>query len=90
MTEQIVLPDRHLNYLIDNEIDLSIFDTRLRNDETGVPAYDPAILLKIILICSILGCEPYHGDKDIASRNTKVPTRDDDNFLFSTQPKKRF
>ena len=38
-----------LNYLIDNEIDLSGFDARYRNDETGAPAYDPAILLKIIL-----------------------------------------
>ena len=38
-----------LHYLIDNEIDLSIFDSRYRNDETGAPAYDPAILLKIIL-----------------------------------------
>ncbi len=38
-----------LHYLIDNEIDLSVFDTRYRNDETGAPAYDPAILLKIIL-----------------------------------------
>jgi len=38
-----------LNYLIDNEIDLSAFDARYRNDETGAPAYDPAILLKIIL-----------------------------------------
>jgi transposase len=38
-----------LHYLIDNEIDLSIFESRYRNDETGAPAYDPAILLKIIL-----------------------------------------
>ena len=38
-----------LNYLIDNEIDLSLFDNRYKNDETGAPAYDPAILLKIIL-----------------------------------------
>jgi hypothetical protein len=38
-----------LHYLIDNEIDLSIFDLRYQNDETGTPAYDPAILLKIIL-----------------------------------------
>src|SRR4030042_6808630 len=38
-----------LHYLIDNEIDLSMFDARYRNDETGAPAYDPAILLKIIL-----------------------------------------
>ncbi|MEK6590038.1 MAG: IS1182 family transposase [Nitrospinota bacterium] len=38
-----------LHYLIDNEIDLSIFDERYENDDTGAPAYDPAILLKIIL-----------------------------------------
>ena len=38
-----------LHYLIDNEIDLSVFDSRYRNDETGAPAYVPAILLKIIL-----------------------------------------
>ena len=38
-----------LHYLIDNEIDLSIFDSRYQNDETWAPAYDPAILLKIIL-----------------------------------------
>jgi len=38
-----------LHYLIDNEIDLSIFDARYINDETGAPAYDPAIVLKIIL-----------------------------------------
>jgi transposase len=38
-----------LNYLIDNELDLSIFDDRYCNDTTGAPAYDPAILLKIIL-----------------------------------------
>ena len=38
-----------LHYLIDNEIDLSVFDMRYKNDETGAPAYDPAILLKIIL-----------------------------------------
>ncbi len=38
-----------MNYLIDHEVDLSVFETRYRNEETGAPAYDPAILLKIIL-----------------------------------------
>lgn len=38
-----------LNQLIDERMDLAIFDTRFRNDETGAPAYDPRILLKIIL-----------------------------------------
>jgi transposase len=38
-----------LRYLIDNEFDLSIFDNRYTNDATGASAYDPAMLLKIIL-----------------------------------------
>jgi len=38
-----------LNYLIDNEFDLSLFEQRYHNDEMGAPAYDPAVLLKIIL-----------------------------------------
>ncbi len=38
-----------VNYLVDNELDLTVFESRYNNDETGSPAYDPAILLKIIL-----------------------------------------
>jgi len=38
-----------VRYLIDNEIDLSVFRDRYKNDEVGAPAYDPAILLKIVL-----------------------------------------
>ena len=50
--EQQILPgtfEYTLNELIDNEVDLTVFEARYRNDETGAPAYDPAILLKIIL-----------------------------------------
>ncbi len=38
-----------LNHLIDNELDLSCFEQRFKNDATGAPAFDPRILLKIIL-----------------------------------------
>jgi transposase len=38
-----------LHHLIDKKLDLSIFDVRFKNDDAGRPAYDPAILLKIIL-----------------------------------------
>jgi len=38
-----------VNYLVDNELDLTVFESRYKNDDTGSPAYDPAILLKIIL-----------------------------------------
>jgi transposase len=39
-----------LDYLIDHEIDLSSVARRYRNDETGAPAYDPAVMLKIVLL----------------------------------------
>lgn len=38
-----------LNHLIDHELDLCIFDARFSNDATGATAYDPRILLKIVL-----------------------------------------
>lgn len=38
-----------LNHLVDNVLDLSFFDNRYNNDETGAPAYDPRILIKVIL-----------------------------------------
>jgi transposase len=38
-----------INCLVDNEIDLSGFEARYRNDETGAPAIHPAILLKVVL-----------------------------------------
>jgi transposase len=37
-----------LNQIVD-DLDLSIFDHRFHNDQNGAPAYDPAILLKIVL-----------------------------------------
>ncbi len=39
-----------LDYLIDTEMDLSEIAKRYRNDDTGAPAYDPAVLLKIVLL----------------------------------------
>src|SRR6185503_5328927 len=50
--EQQILPgsfEHTLNELIDTEVDMTVFEARYQNDETGAPAYDPAILLKIIL-----------------------------------------
>jgi transposase len=38
-----------LSELIDSQVDLSVFEDRYKNDAGGAPAYDPAILLKIIL-----------------------------------------
>jgi transposase len=38
-----------LNHLLDQEMDLSSFDERFRNDDTGASAYPPALLLKVVL-----------------------------------------
>jgi len=38
-----------LHHLIEDELSLRAFDETYRNDEGGAPAYDPRILLKIIL-----------------------------------------
>jgi transposase len=51
--EEQILPgtfEYTLNRLIDESIDLSVFEARYRNDDGGAPAYDPAVLLKIILL----------------------------------------
>ena len=50
-----------LNHLLDHEVDLSGFDARYCNDETGASAYAPAMLLKIVLFAysqGIIGSRP--------------------------------
>lgn len=39
-----------VNWLVDHKIDTHVFDARYRNDDTGAPAFDPAVLLKIVLL----------------------------------------
>jgi transposase len=38
-----------LHHIVDNHIDFNVFEHRYHNDETGAPAFDPAILLQIVL-----------------------------------------
>lgn len=38
-----------IHHLVDHKMDFSLFDARYKNDETGCPAYDPKILLKVVL-----------------------------------------
>lgn len=39
-----------LDHLVDHELDLSALDARFNNDETGASAYDPRVMLKIVLL----------------------------------------
>ena len=52
-----------INHIIDNELDLSHLEERYNNDETGAPAYDPRIMLKIILFAYSRGIT---SSRDIA------------------------
>lgn len=44
-----------INRLVDENIDLSVFDARYNNDETGATAIHPKILLKVILLAYAKG-----------------------------------
>ena len=38
-----------LNEIVEEHLDLTVFDARYSNDQTGRPAYDPRVLLKVVL-----------------------------------------
>ena len=61
-----------LDYLVEQELDLSIFDHRYCNDEGGRPAYDPRILLKVVILAYSKGIT--------SSRKIEALCRD--NILF--------
>jgi len=44
-----------IHTLVENEMDMSRFDERYKNDETGCKAYDPKVLLKIVLLAYARG-----------------------------------
>jgi transposase len=44
-----------LNEIVEEQLDLSVFEHRYRNDATGRSAYDPKVLLKVVL------CDYYRG-----------------------------
>jgi len=50
-----------LNHLLDHAVDLSSFDARFRNDETGATAYPPAMLLKVVLFAYSQGIVSSRG-----------------------------
>ena len=70
-----------LCYVVDHCIDTSVFDAKYNNDETGCLAYDPAIMLKIVLYAYSKGI--------ISSRQIEYCCRKNVNFMAisaDTQP----
>jgi len=50
-----------IHELVEKKIDTDIFEERFTNDDTGAPAFDPKILLKVVLFAysrSIIGSRP--------------------------------
>ena len=62
-----------LNHLLDQELDLSGFDSRFNNDVTGASAFPPAMLLKVILFAYSQGI--------ISSRNIERACREHVTFI---------
>ncbi len=62
-----------LNHLVDHELDLSRFDARFNNDNTGAPALPPAMLLKVVLFAYSQGI--------VSSRNIERACREHVTFI---------
>jgi transposase len=62
-----------LNHLLDHEIELSCFDARCCNDETGATAYPPGMLLKVVLFAYSQGI--------VSSRGIERACRDQVTFI---------
>ena len=62
--EKQLLPGRFehaVHHLLDHEFDLSLFDARYRNDQSGASAYPPGMLLKVILCAYAQGVVSSRG-----------------------------
>jgi transposase len=62
-----------LHHLLDHEIDLSEIESRYCNDEVGASAYEPRILLKIVLLAYSHGI--------VSSRGMEAACRDNVQFI---------
>ncbi|MCB4358882.1 hypothetical protein [Quatrionicoccus australiensis] len=62
--EKQLLPgsfEHAVHHLIEHEFDLSLFDTRYRNDQSGACAYPPWMLLKVIFCACTQGVVSSRG-----------------------------
>jgi len=55
--------------LVEERIDTSIFDERYHNDETGCRAYDPKVLLKVVLFAYSRGLIPSRKIERVCKEN---------------------
>jgi transposase len=60
-----------LNYLVDHELDLSALDAQFNNDEVGASAYDPRVMLKIVLLAYSQGLISSRAIEQACARNVQ-------------------
>jgi len=60
-----------LDYLVDNELDLTAMDARFNNDEAGASAYDPRVMLKIVLLAYSQGLISSRSIEQACLRNVQ-------------------
>ncbi|OYT87962.1 MAG: DDE transposase [Burkholderiales bacterium PBB3] len=60
-----------LNYLVDHELDLAPLDAQFKNDEVGASAYDPRVMLKIVLLAYSQGIISSRGIEQTCARNVQ-------------------
>ena len=60
-----------LKYLVDHELDLSALDAEFKNDEVGASAYDPRVMLKIVLLAYSQGIISSRGIESLCLRNVQ-------------------
>lgn len=60
-----------LDYLVDNELDLAPLDAQFKNDEVGASAYDPRVMLKIVLLAYSQGIISSRGIEQACARNVQ-------------------
>jgi transposase len=60
-----------LNYLVDHELDLKPLDAQFKNDEVGASAYDPRVMLKIVLLAYSQGLISSRAIEQACQRNVQ-------------------
>ena len=72
------------NYLNDQELDLSSFDTQFKNNEAGAPAYPSAMRLKVILFAVSQDTVPAEAEAACRDHVTFIALSDDTQPYFTT------
>ena len=68
-----------LNYLVDHELDLAPLDAQFKNDEVGASAYDPRVMLKIVLLAYSQGMISSRTIEQACARNVQFIAISGDN-----------